>query len=320
MTARLMFQFRLLCIAIALASLLGCFETLEKESSIGSGSSDRSIVENNFNEEIQTLEALALTGSTLNGLWLVFYSEEGEDSAGTSFGQHAWSILRINHSTDSTTLTAQNLENCSTDSPVSYQYTVEDDLIKPSSFVVPGSDSILNLSATADVVVSIDSSGRILSFADYIKSGDDASSVSTVAHKLQNEITGSFGTIALEGVSYEISCLSYADAWVEASGDDIRQAQQTVSGGGPSSLVFSVNELKDESKQTDQDDDLQVSDSLSVDIQAEGLSETFSTVSAEGISSAITLSTGPDLSFDAVFARSDGVSGSLSGNLIEPSL
>ena len=255
----------------------------------------------------------------MNGLWLVFYSEEGEDSAGTLFGQHAWSILHINHSAGSTTLTAKNLESCSTDSPISYQYTVEDDLIKSSSFVVPGSDSILNLSGTSDVRVSIDSSGRILSFTDYVKSGDDASTVSTVAHKFQDETTGSFGAIVLEGVSYEISCLSYAEAWVEASGDDIRQAQKTVSGGGPSSLFFSVNDLKDESKQADLNDDLQVSDSLSVEIQTAGLSEAFSTVSAGGISSTITLSIGTDLSIDAVFVRSDGVSGSLNGNLIESS-
>jgi hypothetical protein len=300
--------------------LAGCFETLEKEKKLNDGQSSQSgtVIEDRFEKEIATLQSLSLSGASLEGLWLVFYSESVAETDGQSIGIDAWTILEISHEAESTSLQVLNHANCQTNTPESYQYTIDTSAISASSFRIPSNSSFLSPAAKNDVVVEIDESGRMLEFADYVKAADDANTINMKAYKARDAVADSFGSFVLDGKEYVVSCLSYSDGWVltEASGDDIRQSEQALIGSGSANLLFSIAEVAEETGQSDQASESEFSDFISAAVQADNVSEKFATESVGGLVSSVTLNINSDLSIDANFSRTDGLEASLDVDIV----
>ena len=197
MANRLISRCQILCATSIL--LTGCFETLQKEKKAGGDTSFQSeaVIENRFKEEIETLRSLSLSGSSLEGLWMVFYSESIAEEDGQSIGIEAWTLLEISHEAESASLKVVNLVNCSTDSPASYTYTISQGVIAGSSFNISNDNSFLYPPAKNEVIVTLDESGRMLEFSDYTRSGDDSSTLKMTAYKAQDSVSDSFGVFTL---------------------------------------------------------------------------------------------------------------------------
>ena len=188
-----------------------------------------------------------------------------------------------------------------------------------SSFVISSADSFLCPVANADVFVEIDSSLRKLEFNDYIKTGVDANVVSMLAYKFQDTFEESYGSLVLDNDTYSVSCLSYSDSWVlvEASGDDIRQSIEKVSGSGADgNLAFSVEAFVDTSDQSDSSDSITVL----VELVNSKTEEQFKTVNPDGAVSTIIFNVNSDLTMDAEFSRPDEVSGSMNASVTQSSI
>ena len=313
MLNRLMSGFRVICTSFLLAGLTACFDTLEKEKKGGNSTLQPSF-EERFEQEIETLQSLPLNGQSLAGLWMVFYSKSGQNVNDERFSEQAWSLLQISHENESTSLQVKNLKNCQTDTPSSYHYTINTTVINGSSFHIPIDGSFLYPTASAEVLVQVDSSGRILDFADYTNSEGDSSTISMAAYKVQDETAALLGTLILDSVEYPISCLSYSDTGLllEAIGEDTLQSEQVITGSGADELFFSVIEGSVQSEQVPESD---TSEFISVDIQAIGVAEEFKTPNDGGIVSTMTFNVNSDLTIDAEFTRPDGFSGSIEVNL-----
>ena len=317
MLYRLKCRFYRLCALPVFIFLVGCFETLEKEKKT---SDDRSsqpgmVIEDRFGDEIAALQSLSLSGTSLEGLWLVFYSENVAEEDTLSLGIDGWTILEISHEAESTSLQVLNRTSCQTNTPEAYQYTMETSTISASTFRIPSSSSFMYPAAKDEVVVTVDDSGRMLEFADYTKEADDANMIKMKAYKARDAVADAFGFFVLGGQEYTVSCLSYSDSWelAEAVGDDIRQSEQVLMGSGSADLLFSIVEF-DES---DQDASSGSSDFISADIQADSVSEKFATESVGGLVSTATLNINSDLSMTANFSRSDGLEASLEVDLLD---
>ena len=313
---RLKCRFYRLCALPVFILLVGCFETLEKEKKTSDDQSSQSgtIVEDRFEREISTLKSLPLSGASLEGLWLVFYSENVAEEDGLSIGIDAWTILEISHEAESTSLKVLNRTSCQTSTPETYQYAMETSAISASSFRISSSNSFLYPAAKDEVVVTVDESGRMLEFADYAKAAEDSSTIKMKAYKARDGLADSFGSFVLNSQEYAVSCLSYSDSWAlsEAAGDDIRQSEQVLVGSGSANLLFSIVEYNE----SDQEAGSGSSDFISADIQADSASEKFATTSVSGVVSTATLNINSDLSMAANFSRSDGVEASLEVDLL----
>ena len=314
---RLKCRFYRLCALPVFILLVGCFETLEKEKKTSDGQSSQSgtVVEDRFENEIATLESLPLSSASLEGLWLVFYSENVAEEDGLSIGIDAWTILEISHGAEGGSLQVLNRESCKKSAPETFEYTIDTSMISASTFRIPNSSSFLYPAAKDEVVVTIDESGRMLEFADYAKEANDANKIKMKAYKARDTLVDSFGSFALNGQEYTVSCLSYSDSWAlaEAVGDDIRQSEQVLMGSGSANLLFSIVEFEE----SDQEASSGSSDFISADIQAENVSEEFTTTSGSGVVSTATLNINSDLSMTANFSRSDGVEASLEVDLLD---
>ena len=320
MSYRLMSRFHILSVLPVLLLLVGCFETLEKEKKDSSGQSSQraTVLEDRFESEITALQSLSLNGTTLEGMWVVFYSENVAESDGELVGIDSWSILEISHEAESTSLQVLNHANCQASSPETYRYTIETSTISASSFRITNTNSFLFPAANSEVRVEIDESGRVLEFSDYVKATDDANSISMKAYKARDVIADSIGSFTLGGNDYSVSCLSYSDSWVltEVIGDDLRYSEQMLKGSGSASLIFSITEAREELEQTSQTLDSDRNDYILATIEAVDVSEQFRTESVGGVTSAITLNINSNLSIGANFSRSDGLEAVLDVDLV----